>query len=79
MAERDETRRVEVGFSGGQSIVVRISEGAYGDLRSAVQRHDGWYELDTPDGVVALDLAQVVFMKRESPEHRVGFAGPPAP
>jgi hypothetical protein len=75
MAEREESRRVEVGFSGGQTIVMRLTERAYDDLRSAVQRRDDWYEVDTPDGIVALDLGQVVFVKRDTGEHRVGFSG----
>jgi hypothetical protein len=74
-SEQQDARRVEVGFSGGQAIVMRLSDKAYGDLRDAVQRHNGWVELDTPDGVVALDLGQVVFVKRDIGEHRVGFSG----
>jgi hypothetical protein len=75
MAEREESRRVEVGFSGGQSIVMRLTDHAYAELRGAVQRSGGWYEVDTPDGIVALDLGQVVFVKRDTPEHRIGFSG----
>jgi hypothetical protein len=66
---------VEVGFSGGQAIVLRISEKQYDGLRKAVQGRDGWHEVDTADGVVALDLSQVVFVKREPGEHRIGFSG----
>jgi hypothetical protein len=75
MAVDDKVKRVEVGFSGGQAIVMRLSEQAYGDLRKAVRDRDGWYELDTPDGVVVLDLSHVVFVKGEAEEHRVGFSG----
>jgi hypothetical protein len=73
--DNEEPRRVEVGFSGGQGIVIKVSEKQYDGLRKAVQDRDGWYEIDTPDGVVALDLSQVVFMKREPGEHRIGFSG----
>jgi phosphosulfolactate synthase (CoM biosynthesis protein A) len=75
MAERDEINRVEVGFAGGQSIVLRISEGAYDQLRRAVQEGRGWQEVETSDGMVALDTRQIVFVKRESSEHRIGFSG----
>ena len=74
MASED-VKRVEVGFSGGQAIVVRLSLGQYDTFRRAVQDGGGWYEVDTPDGVIALDLRQVVFVKREPEEHRVGFSG----
>ena len=74
-AEREDVKRVEVGFSGGQAIVMRITDLAYQELLRAVQQRDGWYEVDSADGVVALDLGQVVFVKREPDDHRVGFAG----
>ena len=74
--ERREIKRVEVGFSGGQAITLRLTDSAYEDLRKAVQNREGWYEVDSSDGVMALDLREVVFVKREHEEHRVGFAGP---
>jgi hypothetical protein len=73
--EKGDPKRVEVGFSGGQAILMRLSESAYADLRRALKDRSGWYEVDSADGVVAVDLGQVVFVKTESPEHRVGFSG----
>ena len=70
-----ELRRVEVGFSGGQAILMRLEEKAYDQLRRAVQDGKRWYEVDSLDGVIALDLEQVVYMKLEAAEHRVGFSG----
>jgi hypothetical protein len=75
MAEDRDFKRVEVGFSGGQAIVVRIADDVYDRFRKAVQDGKGWHELDTLDGVVALDLGEVVFVKREPDEHRIGFSG----
>jgi hypothetical protein len=77
LAERDRQIRVEVGFSGGQAIVVRLDDSGYESLRKAVRDGKGWHEVDTVDGVVALDLAEVVFVKREPEEHRIGFSGAP--
>jgi hypothetical protein len=71
----EESKRVEIGFSGGQSIMLKLSEKQYDDLRKAVQNRGGWHEADTADGVVALDLGQVVFLKKETEEHRIGFSG----
>jgi hypothetical protein len=68
-------RRVEVGFSGGQVILMRMAEKAYEQLRRAVQDGRNWSDVETADGVVAVNLAQVVFVKLESAEHRVGFSG----
>jgi hypothetical protein len=70
-----EIRRVEVGFSGGQVISMRLEEKAYQDLRRAAQNGRNWYDVETTDGTVALNLGQVVFVKLESSEHRVGFSG----
>lgn len=75
MADRDQAKRVEVGFAGGQAIVLRLSERDYDDLRKAVRNGKGWQELDTPDGPVALNVGEVVFIKREPEEHRIGFSG----
>jgi hypothetical protein len=70
-----ELRRVEVGFAGGQAILMRLEEKAYDQLRRAVQDGKRWYEVDSLDGLIALDLGQVVYMKLEAAEHRVGFSG----
>lgn len=74
--DEGEARRVEVGFTGGQVILMRLSERSHEQLRRAVQ--DGkqrWYEAETIDGIVGLDLGQVSFLKLEASEHRVGFSG----
>jgi hypothetical protein len=71
----DDPRRVEVGFSGGQSIAMRIPDDAFERLRKSVQNGRGWTEVETADGLVALDLSQVVFIRVETSEHRVGFSG----
>jgi hypothetical protein len=70
-----ELRRVEVGFSGGQVILMRLEEKSYDQLRKAVQNGKRWTEVETADGVVSLDLGQVQFLKLESAEHKVGFSG----
>jgi len=75
VARDEEARQVEVGFSGGQAISVRISQKMYENLRKAVQGGNGWYELESADGLVALNLAQVVFVRLDTGEHKVGFSG----
>ena len=68
-------RRIEVGFSGGQVISMRLEDKAYDQLRKSVQNGKRWTEVETADGVVALDLGQVQFLKLESADHKVGFSG----
>jgi hypothetical protein len=67
--------RVEVGFSGGQVVAVRLSDDKVKDLRKALDKADGWFDLETEDGEVALDLREVVFVRGAPGEHRIGFTG----
>jgi len=43
-------RRVEVGFSGGQVILLRLEDKAYDQLRKSVQNDKRWTEVETYDG-----------------------------
>lgn len=70
-----ESKRAEIGFGAGQVITVRVDEKQLEELMRVVQRREGWYELDTQDGKVALDLRQVAFVRPPIGEHRVGFVG----
>jgi hypothetical protein len=67
-----EAQRVEIGFEGGQVISTRLSEEDLKDLRAQLDK-GGWYDLHSEDGVVALYLGKVAFVRIESGEHRVGF------
>ena len=67
--------RVEIGFAGGQVVAVRIDEDKVKDLRKALDKADGWADVETEDGDIALDLRQVVFIRGAPGEHRIGFAG----
>jgi hypothetical protein len=70
-----EMRRIEVGFTGGQVILMRLPDKAYEQMRRALQDSKRWTEVETADGVVSLDLGQVAFVKLESSDHKVGFSG----
>jgi hypothetical protein len=67
--------RVEIGFSGGQVVAVRISDDKVADLRKALDNANGWADIETEDGTVALDLREVVFVRGAPGEHRIGFSG----
>jgi hypothetical protein len=71
----EEVKRVDVGFQGGQVLAVRVTDEAYAGLRSALadSHSDRWFELPTQDSEVVLDLAQVVYVRLDTEEHRVGF------
>jgi hypothetical protein len=68
-------RRAAIGFEGGQVLSLRISEEHLAELRQALAQggDGGWREVEAADGAVVLDLDQVVYLRVESDEHRVGF------
>ena len=67
--------RVDIGFQGGQSLAVRVSDEPLKGLRDALADEGSarWHELKTEDSDVSLDLSQVVYVRVETEEHRVGF------
>jgi prefoldin subunit 5 len=70
----DPTRKAAVGFAGGQVLSLRLSESQLNELRSVLR--DGkerWHEVEAADGAVLVDVGQVVYLRVESDEHRVGF------
>lgn len=68
-------RRIDIGFQGGQVLPAKVSEGDYNELRKALEdgRSDRWHVLRTVDYEVAIDLAQVVYVRLDHEDQRVGF------
>jgi hypothetical protein len=73
----DGPRRVDVGFAGGQAIAARLREDAYKALREALasDRAERWHELDSEDAELSIDLSQVVYVRLDKPDQRIGFRG----
>ena len=71
----DQPKRIEIGFDGGQVVSVRLGEGGLAGLREAVERGDGWHDLETDEGAFALDLGKVVFVRSAAGSHSIGFSG----
>ena len=69
----DERVKVDIGFTGGQVLALRIDRGNFDDLRKAVEGDTRFYDLDAGDSNVTLDLSQVVYLRVETEDHRVGF------
>ena len=67
--------RVSIGFAGGQVVEVRIDDGKLKDLRKALEKQDGWLDLDAEEGMVSIDLSQVVFLRSATTPQRIGFGG----
>ena len=72
-----EAKRTEIGFDGGQVVSVRLDDDGLSNLRKRVEGGDGWYDLATEDGTLALDLAKVAFLRIDSGDHKVGFSSGP--
>ena len=70
----DPNRKAAVGFAGGQVLSLRLSESQLNELRGVMRDgRERWHEVEAADGAVLLDLGQVVYVRVESDEHRVGF------
>jgi hypothetical protein len=67
-------RRTALGFQGGQVLSLRVSEEVLSSLRQTIREgRERWQEVEAADGAVLIDLGQVVYLRVESDEHRVGF------
>jgi hypothetical protein len=65
-------KHISIGFQGGQVLALRVSEEQLKALNKALGG-DGWHEVGSDEGPVRLDLSQVVYVRSESDELRVGF------
>jgi hypothetical protein len=68
-----EAQRVEIGFEGGQVVSVRLRDEELKDLRAQVEK-GGWYDVKTEDGVLAVYVGKVAFLRIDSGDHSVGFS-----
>lgn len=70
-----DVRRADIGFQGGQVLAVRLSADEYDSLHGALSNDSAgrWHELKTADSDIAIDLSQVVYVRVETEEQRVGF------
>ena len=65
-------QRVTMGFAAGQVLAVRVEDAALDELLEALAG-GGWHDVALDDGTMRLNLAQVVYVRTERDEHRVGF------
>ena len=65
-------RRISVGFQGGQVLALRVSDDQLKGLYKALQA-GGWHEMESEDGPVRLYLGQVVYIRAEDEDSRVGL------
>jgi hypothetical protein len=70
-----DAERVSIGFSGGGVVEVRVDNAKLKDLRKALEKGEGWYDIDAEEGMVAIDVSQVVFLRSATTPQRIGFSG----
>jgi hypothetical protein len=67
-------RRVALGFHAGGALSLRLAEDKLLELQQALQSGDsGFREIQAEDGAVLVNLSQVIYLRVESDEHRIGF------
>ena len=67
-------RRTALGFTGGQVLSLRLSDEVLNGFRDTLkQGKERWLEVEAADGAVLVDIGQVVYLRVESDEQRIGF------
>ena len=67
-------RRTAVGFQGGQVLSLRLPDEVLASLRETLKEgRERWVEVEASDGAVLVDVGQVVYLRVESDEQRIGF------
>lgn len=66
-------QQISIGFQGGQVLSLRVGDDRLKALYKSLGE-TGWHELESEEGPVRLDLGQVVYVRAESDELRVGFS-----
>ena len=71
----EDSKRIDIGFQGGQVLPARVKQSAFDGLRTALsdERAERWFELETQDSKISIDLSQVVYVRIDTDEQRVGF------
>ncbi len=67
-------KRVDIGFSGGQVLSLRMGDDAYRSLGDEVRSgSQGWHEVEADDSTVSVNLGQVVYVRLDTEQQKVGF------
>lgn len=67
--------RTDIGFQGGQVLTLRTDDDVYEKLMTALaDDHAGrWHAFDSDEERVQVDLSQVVYVRRDTGNQKVGF------
>jgi len=73
MAKSQETQRIAIGFAGGQVLNARVNADAHKALAKALADGEELFTLEGEDGTSLLRTSQVVYVRVDADEQRVGF------
>jgi hypothetical protein len=65
-------QKVSIGFSSPQVLALRMEDEALDGLLQALAGGE-WHDLAVDGGTIRLNLGQVVYVRTELDEHKVGF------
>ena len=55
-------------------LSIRLPDSELEKLRNVLREgRERWHEVEATDGAVLVDLGQVVYLRVDSDEHRIGF------
>ena len=66
------SQRISIGFQASPPIALRVPQEELDKLTGAIGG-DGWHVLDGEDGTLRLSLPNVLWVRVEKDEQRVGF------
>ncbi len=66
------SRQISIGFQASMPIAMRVKQEQLDALLGALGG-EGWHDVEGDDGTVRLNLANVLWVRAEREEHRVGF------
>ncbi|MEA2171469.1 MAG: hypothetical protein QOF76_4769 [Solirubrobacteraceae bacterium] len=70
----EKPKRVALGFHAGGALSLRLAPESLEALRSSLKSGEtGFRDVETEDGTVLVNLAQVMYLRVESDEQRIGF------
>ena len=65
-------RHISIGFQASMPISLRVAQDELDNLLGALGG-EGWHDVQGDDGTVRLNLANVLWVRADREEHRVGF------
>ena len=66
------SRHISIGFQASMPVTARVSQEELDKLLGALGT-EGWHDVEGDDGTVRLSLGNVLWVRADREEHRVGF------